>query len=145
MDATQKPQVRDPTIEEATNTFAPTWIKRYSQEELHLCDEGRRFMAIYSAPKVTALQAQATANLFLSEHLPDRFTADQPQLNAGDNVWCIPVVLAYPGVGAVGCVGEICIHTLSDTVASHTPLAEMKQAAQALYDMHRDAIEAAFS
>jgi hypothetical protein len=48
-------------------------------------------------------------------------------------------------VGAVGCVGEICVNTLSDTVVSHTPLAEMKQAAQALYDAHCDAIEAAFS
>jgi hypothetical protein len=28
-------------------------------------------MAIYSAPQVTALQTQATANLFLSDHLPD--------------------------------------------------------------------------
>jgi hypothetical protein len=101
-------------------------------------------MAIYSTPKVTALQAQATANLFLSEHLPDRFTADQPRLNAVDNIWCVPVVLAYPGVGAVGCVGEIRIHALSATVVSYTPLAEMKQAAQALYDAHRDAIDAAF-
>jgi hypothetical protein len=101
-------------------------------------------MALYSAPKVTALQAQATANLFLSDHLPDRFTADQPQLNALDHVWHVPVVLAYPGVGVVGCVGEICITTLSETVVSHTPLAAMKQAAQALYDVHRDAIEAAF-
>ena len=101
-------------------------------------------MAIYFAPKVTALQAQATANLFLSDHLPDRFTAAQPQLNAVDNVWCVPVILAYPGVGAVGCVGEICINTFEETIVSHTPLAEMKQAAQALYDAHRDAIEAAF-
>ena len=101
-------------------------------------------MAIDSAPKVTALQAQATANLFLSDHLPDRFTADQPQRNALDHVWHVPVVLAYPGVGVVGCVGEICIHTVSETIVSHTLLAEMKQAAQALYDVHRDAIEAAF-
>jgi hypothetical protein len=54
------------------------------------------------------------------------------------------VVLAYPGVGAVGCVGDIRIHALSAIVVSYTPLAEMKQAAQALYDAHRDAIEAAF-
>ena len=101
-------------------------------------------MALSSAPQVTALQAQAAANLFLSDHLPDRFTADQPQLNALDHVWHVPVVLAYPGVGVVGCVGEICIHTVSETIVSHTPLAEMKQAAQALYDVHRDAIEAAF-
>ena len=102
-------------------------------------------MAIDSAPKVTALQAQATANLFLSDHLPDRFTADQPQLHAVDNVWCVPVVLAYPRVGVVGCVGEICIDTTAETVVSHTPLAAMRQAAQALYDTHRDAIDAAFS
>jgi hypothetical protein len=102
-------------------------------------------MAIYSAPKVTALQARATANLFLSGHLPGCFTAAQTQLNAVDNVWCVPVVLAYPGVGTVGCVGEMCLHTLSETVVSHTPLAAMKQAVQALYDTHRDTIEAAFS
>jgi hypothetical protein len=101
-------------------------------------------MAIHSVPTVTALQALATANLFLSDHLPDRFTADQPQLHAVDNVWCIPVVLAYPGVGTVGCVGEICISTTTETIVSHTPLAAMKQAAQALYAMHRDAIDAAF-
>jgi hypothetical protein len=101
-------------------------------------------MATYSAPQVTALQAQATANLFLSDHLPDRFTADQPQLDALNHAWHVPVILAYPGVGVVGCVGDICIHTVSGTVVSHTPLAEMKQAAQALYDVHRDAIEATF-
>lgn len=101
-------------------------------------------MAIHSAPKVTALQAQATANLFLSDHLPDRFTADQPQLNTIDNVWDVPIVLAYPGVGAIGCVGNICISSLADIVVSHTPVAVMQQAAQSLYDAHRNAIEAAF-
>jgi hypothetical protein len=48
-------------------------------------------------------------------------------------------------VGAVGCVGEICIDTTADTVVSHTSLAAMQQAAHALYDTHRDAIDAAFS
>jgi hypothetical protein len=101
-------------------------------------------MATYSAPQVTALQAQVTANLFLSDHLPDRVTADQPQRNALDHVWHVPVVLAYPGVGVVGYVGEIYINTVSGTVVSHTPLVEMKQAAQALYNVHRDAIEVTF-
>jgi hypothetical protein len=71
-------------------------------------------------------------------------TADQPQLDALDHAWHGPVILAYPGVGVIGCVGDICIHTVSGTVVSHTPLAAMKQAAQALYDVHRDAIAAAF-
>jgi hypothetical protein len=71
-------------------------------------------------------------------------TADQPQRTALDHVWHGPVILAYPGVGVVGCVGEICIHTISGTVVSYTPLAAMKQAAQALYDVHRNAIAATF-
>lgn len=101
-------------------------------------------MATHPVPQVTALQAQAAANLFLSDHLPDRFTAAQPQLDVVDEVWHVPVVLAYPGVGAVGCVGDICISMLITTVVSYTPLVEMRQVAQALFDAHRDAIEAAF-
>jgi len=33
-------------------------------------------MAAKTIPHITALQAQAVANGFLSDHLPDRFTAD---------------------------------------------------------------------
>jgi hypothetical protein len=102
-------------------------------------------MAIHTAPQVTALQAQATANLFLSDHLPDRFTADQPQLIAADNIWRVPIILVYPGMGSIGCVGDVRISTTEEKVISHTPLEEMKQMAQQLYDTHRDAIEAAFS
>ena len=102
-------------------------------------------MVIHTAPQVTALQAQAVANFFLSDHLPDRFTADQPQLIAADNVWQVPIILAYPGIGSLGCVGNIHISTTEEKVLSHTPLAQMKQTAQQLYDTHRDAIEAAFS
>ncbi len=38
-------------------------------------------MLTHITPHITALQAQATANLFLSDHLPDRFTADQARFN----------------------------------------------------------------
>ena len=65
-------------------------------------------MAIHTAPQVTALQAQATANLFLSDHLSDRFTADQPQLIAADNVWRVPIILVYPGIGSIGIIRPIC-------------------------------------
>jgi hypothetical protein len=101
-------------------------------------------MAIHMAPQVTALQAQAAANLFLNDHLPDRFTADQPRLDAADQVWHVPVMLAYPGVGALGCVGNVQIAATEAKVLAHTPLADMKQTAQNLYDTHRHAIEAAF-
>ena len=102
-------------------------------------------MAIHTAPQVTALQAQAAANLFLSDHLPDRFTADQPRLIAADNAWQVPVILTYPGSGSLGCVGNIQISTTEERVISHTPLVDMKQRAQQLYNTHRDAIDAAFS
>jgi hypothetical protein len=102
-------------------------------------------MAIRTVPQVTALQAQAAANLFLSDHLPDRFTAAQPQLIAADKVWQVPIILAYPGIGSLGCVGGIQISTTEEKVITHTPLADMKQTARQLYDTHRDAIEAAFS
>ena len=55
---------------------------------------------------ITALRAQAAANLFLSEHLPDRFTADQAQFNPQGGCWHVPVILAYPGVGALGGAGK---------------------------------------
>ena len=98
-----------------------------------------------ASPQVTALQAQAAANLFLNDRLPDRFTADQPQLNPADALWHVPVILAYPFVGSIGEVGEILISADSEALVSHTPLEEMKERAQRLYDAHRDEIEATFS
>ena len=98
-----------------------------------------------ASPQVTALQAQAAANLFLSDRLPDRFTADQPQLSRAGDLWHVPVILAYPFVGSLGVVGEVLISTDSEAVVSHTALDDMKERAQQLYDAHRDEIEAAFS
>ncbi len=101
-------------------------------------------MAIDTAPQVTALQAQAATNLFLSDRLPDRFTADQPQLDTAANVWQVPVIFAYPGIGSLGCVGEVQISTLQEQTIFHTPLTDMKQMAQQRYATHRDVTEAAF-
>jgi len=99
-------------------------------------------MVAKTIPIITALQAQAAANLFLSDHLPDRFTAGQPRLDHVDNVWRVPVLLAYPVIGSVGQVGEIVISAASEEVISHTPFEEMKTVAQALYQQHCDEIEA---
>ncbi len=96
-------------------------------------------------PRATALQAQAAANLFLSDRLPDRFTADQPELNPAGELWRVPVILSYPFVGPLGEVGEILVNAGSEAVVSHTPLDEMRDKAQSLYEAHRDEVEAAFS
>jgi hypothetical protein len=97
------------------------------------------------APKVTALQAQATANLFLNDNLPDRFTCDQPRLSKAEDVWLVPVVLCYPFVGSIGQVGEVVVSVEEEKIISHTPLDEMKQKAIKLYEANRNEIEAAFS
>lgn len=91
---------------------------------------------------ITALEAQAAASLFLSDHLPDRFLASSPKLDAAANVWRVPVLLAYPIIGPVGKTGEILVKATSEEIISHTPLEEMKATARRLYEENRDAVEA---
>jgi hypothetical protein len=102
-------------------------------------------MIATSPSTITALEAQAAANLFLSNNLPDRFLASRPAFDASARVWRVPVLLAYPIIGPVGHTGEILVSATSEEIVSHTPLDEMKASARKLYEQHRDAIEAAFS
>ncbi len=94
-------------------------------------------------PKNTAQQAQAIANQFLSDHLPDRFTADQPVLT--EDAWRVPILLTYPRIGALGVVGEIWVSAATDAVLAHTELAVIKAAGLNLYETHQNAIATAFS
>jgi hypothetical protein len=87
--------------------------------------------------RVTALQAQGIANEFLSNFLPDRFTADQPK--SADNQWRVPVILAYPHIGSLGTVGEIQIDLAIGTILSYTPLNQMKQTGTELYIANQSA------
>ena len=93
-------------------------------------------------PIITALEAQGAANLFLSDHLGDRFLAVRPQLDEGGEVWHVPVVLTYAVLGPVGEVGEVTVSTSNEEIISHTPIEEMKERARALYEQHRESIEA---
>lgn len=97
-----------------------------------------------TVPQITAQQAQAIANEFLSNYLGDRFTADQATLSKTGEVWQVPVILAYPVIGSIGQVGEIKISTSLKVIVSHTPIKEMKQAGLKLYETHQDEIQAAF-
>jgi hypothetical protein len=108
-----------------TNRYSQLYVEKTS-------DWSIQSMAIHTAPQVMALQAQATANLFLSDHLPDRFTAAQPQLIAADNTWRAPILLVYPGIGSTGCVGDMQISTTEAKVISHTSMAGTTQTAQQL-------------
>ena len=93
-------------------------------------------------PKITALEAEAAASLFLSDHLPDRITAGDPQLDSQAGVWHVPVLLAYPVIGSVGEVGEVIVSGQTEEILSHTPVDEMLARARALYEQHREQIEA---
>jgi hypothetical protein len=99
-------------------------------------------MATTITPTITALQAQAAANLFLSNHLPDRFMAGPPHLDLPAQVWRVPVLLAYPIIGPVGQTGEILVSVTAEEVVSSTPIEEMQVAARTPYEQHRNAIEA---
>jgi len=102
-------------------------------------------MATHTIPKTSALQAQAAVNLFINEHLPDRFIADQAHFAESDECWQVPIMLAYPGIGVLGQVGEVIISEETAVVISHTPLALIKERATALYQTHSSDIEATFS
>ena len=97
------------------------------------------------APTVTALEAQGAANLFLSDRLGDRFLAVRPQLDESGDVWRVPVVLTYAILGPVGEVGEVVVSAGNEEIVTHTPVEEMKERARALYEAHRDEIEAPLS
>ncbi len=102
----------------------------------------RRVMTTNTAPVITSLQAQGAASMFLSDHLPDRFTAGHPAFDHQANMWRVPVLLAYAVIGSVGQVGEVIVSAESEDIVSFTPIDEMKKMAQPLYEKHRDEIEA---
>src|SRR5205085_4866669 len=56
-------------------------------------------MVGHTVPKTTAFEAQAAANLFLLNHLPDRFLAAVPSFDNAAQVWRVPIVVAYPVIG----------------------------------------------
>ena len=99
-------------------------------------------MTTNTVPVITSLQAQGAVNMFLSDHLPDRFTAGHPAFDHQVNLWRIPVLLTYAVIGSVGQVGEITVGAESENIVSFTPIDEMKKTAQSLYEKHRDEIEA---
>jgi hypothetical protein len=95
-------------------------------------------------PVISALEAQAAANLFLSDHLPDRYCASDPRYDQTALAWRVPVLMAYRHVGTLGQVGEILVNAQTKEVLAHTPWAEMRESGRRLYEQNREAIEAAF-
>jgi hypothetical protein len=92
-------------------------------------------------------QAMITANRFIVEHLPDRFSAGLPKLVLFPlkPLWLVPVHLAYPGTGVVGEVGMLAVDGDRPVVVGWTPPEEMETLARKLYEENRGEIELAFS
>ena len=97
-----------------------------------------------TVPQVTAQQAQAAVNQFISDYIGDRFTADQAQLSPTGEAWQVPVILAYPMIGSLGQVGFVVVSTSSEAIISHTPFDEIKQIGLKLYEANQDAIQTHF-
>lgn len=98
-----------------------------------------------TVPQVTAQQAQAAVNKFISDYIGDRFTADQAQLSVTGEVWQVPIILAYPMIGSLGQVGFVLVSASSEEILSHTPFDEIKQIGLKLYEANQDAIQTHFS
>lgn len=88
--------------------------------------------------------AQAAANDWLLERLPDRFTALEPHLIAGGDIWSVPVGLAYPQIGVIGQVGEVLVSAFSRGIISATQPDEMKLTGMERYREQENEIKAAF-
>jgi hypothetical protein len=73
-------------------------------------------MVANTVPKITALDAEAAASLFLNDHLPDRITAGDPRFDVQSGVWRVPVLLAYPIIGSVGEIGEIIVSSQMEDI-----------------------------
>ena len=102
-------------------------------------------MIAQAIPKLTAFEAQAAANGFLLEHMPDRYGAYDPHLESNGQVWRVSVLLTYPFIGSIGEVGEIRVSAFSEDILSFTPVDEMRERARKLYVQNHAAIQAAFS
>jgi hypothetical protein len=89
----------------------------------------------------TEIEVMATVGGFLNDHLPDRFCAGRPQFDQYALVWKTPILISYPTLGQLGQVGKITVSADAGKIVSFTPLEEMKTAALAIIEQHREEIE----
>lgn len=96
---------------------------------------------------VDALKARTIANEYIVFHLPNLLTASRNVHSlsvSGLDLWIVPIVLATPHFGEVGEVGVVAIDARTSAIVSSTSHAEVIDAAEKLYETHRQQIEATF-
>jgi hypothetical protein len=97
-----------------------------------------------SSTPISGTMAQSVVNHWLLQVLPDRFTAAEPGLIAGGDIWCVPVGLAYPKIGIVGQVGEVLVSAFSAGIISATQPEQMRSVGMKCYAEREQEIRAAF-
>lgn len=93
-------------------------------------------------PTVISLSlASEIAQYFLSQSLPNLFIAgDVIQENDTFSYWFVPVLLAYPGLGAIGMVGSIKVAKFvgvgETAVLGSTEISEMLENGRKLFEQN---------
>jgi hypothetical protein len=82
---------------------------------------------------ISARQAVAVVNEWLICYVGDRFLADTPLLDAGAELWNVPILYVYPREGSLGRVGEAKVDALTGALGSHPTADEIKRQALTLY------------
>jgi hypothetical protein len=103
-------------------------------------------MALKKSLVATNLSSEAImkqAMRWVIEHLASSLCAGEPQHVPPENVWRVPVFLAYPFM-VVGEVGELWVDGVSGEVVRHTSIQKMRAAAKRLGKQHDAEIQAAF-
>lgn len=97
-----------------------------------------------TALPISSETAQMVVNNWLLQVLPDRFTALEPQLIAGGDIWSVSVGLVYPQTGVLAEVGEVLISAFSRGIISATQPEVMKSVGMSHYQEQENAVKAAF-
>jgi hypothetical protein len=79
----------------------------------------------------------------LLSQVGSNFSAGEPELDAANAQWRVPVLMITPGL-IVGEVGEAVVAQQTREIISHTAIEQMRAAAGELRELHAAEIEAAF-
>ncbi len=97
--------------------------------------------------RISRNAAMTIANKFIIKNLRSCFTSGAPKSLSFpiQNIWIVPIMLAYSDTGIVGEVGMIAVNNENGSVIGFTPKKEIEKIASDLYEKKKSEIEIAFS
>lgn len=104
-----------------------------------------RTKSALAIPEITMKNAdiRACVNRFLLSKVGSQFAAGEPDFDAEEERWQVPILMITPGL-IVGQVGEAVVLPQTREILSHTPVEDIYTAAGKLRKRHHAEIEAAF-